>query len=379
MVTNLDVFKMEIGTRKIANLESMRFLFALMVFFHHFLVIDGRGLFDVGGSCAVSFFFITSGFVMTAGYGAKVAKPGFVCISFLKKRLIRLYPLHLLSLLVLMPGILCALISHHEIHYGIAAYLTADLLLLQSWIPKGEAYFFGNPVSWFLSDMLFFYVLFPIVIRIANKLSKSCRYLLFLSMFGCYFMALFFVPQRLVSGLFYINPLFRMVDFMIGIALYRLLFSPTVWKYRNGICQMSFIAKSAVEISCVILFVLVIVCAGFVPDRYSAACYFWLPMSVLITVFVSLDGAGGVISEILSNRILVFLGSLSFTFYMIHLLVIHYFGDFLLKQNINMAWKWSIPVYIISITLLSYLINRYYEKPIASFFNNKTKMNKHNL
>ena len=125
---------------------------------------------------------------MTAGYGAKVAKPGFVYISFFKKRLIRLYPLHLLSLLVLMPGILCALISHHEIHYGIAAYLTADLLLLQSWIPKGEAYFFGNPVSWFLSDMLFFYVLFPIVIRIANKLSKSSRYLLFLSMFGCYFM-----------------------------------------------------------------------------------------------------------------------------------------------------------------------------------------------
>ena len=362
---------MKVETQKIANLESMRFLFALMIFFHHFLVVDGKSLFEAGGPCAVSFFFITSGFVMMAGYGAKVTKPDFGYFSYLKKRLLRLYPVHVLCLLVLMPGIWCSLVSHHEVHYGIVAYLVANLLLLQSWIPSEQAYFFGNPVSWFFSDMLFFYMLFPFVIRIINKFKKCGRCLLFLSMLGCYFVAMLLVPQKLVSGLFYINPLFRVVDFVIGIALYRLLFSGIAWKYWNGMGQMTFVAKSVLEVLCVILLVVAITCAHFVPDRCFVACYFWLPMSVLLTVFVLLDGVGGFISRLLSSHILVSLSSLSLIFYMIHLLVIHYFGDFLLKQRINIAWIWSIPAYIIGITLLSYLIDHYYESPIVSFFNGK--------
>ena len=50
----------------IVSLQSWRFIFALMIFLHHFPV-NGKGLFEAGGSCGVSFFLILSGFAMAAG------------------------------------------------------------------------------------------------------------------------------------------------------------------------------------------------------------------------------------------------------------------------------------------------------------------------
>lgn len=83
----------------IRSLQSWRFIFALMIFLHHFPV-DGKGLFEAGGSCGVSFFLILSGFVMSAGYGEKVLQNDFNYGNYFKKRLTRVYPLHLLCLCV---------------------------------------------------------------------------------------------------------------------------------------------------------------------------------------------------------------------------------------------------------------------------------------
>lgn len=83
----------------IKSLQSLRFVFALMIFFHHFPV-NGEGLFEAGGTCGVSFFLILSGFVMSAGYGDKVSRQDFNYHNFLIKRIIRLYPLHIICLFV---------------------------------------------------------------------------------------------------------------------------------------------------------------------------------------------------------------------------------------------------------------------------------------
>ena len=39
------------------SLQSLRFIFAMMIFFHHVPDETGIGIFSAGGSCAVSFFF----------------------------------------------------------------------------------------------------------------------------------------------------------------------------------------------------------------------------------------------------------------------------------------------------------------------------------
>lgn len=38
----------------ISSLQSLRFIFAIMIFIHHYTV-NGEGLFDAGGTCGVSF------------------------------------------------------------------------------------------------------------------------------------------------------------------------------------------------------------------------------------------------------------------------------------------------------------------------------------
>ncbi|MBQ7870061.1 MAG: hypothetical protein IJ355_07030 [Prevotella sp.] len=51
----------------IETLQSLRFIFFVMIFMSHF-GYDGRPTFDAGGDCGVSFFFILSGFVGEPSY-----------------------------------------------------------------------------------------------------------------------------------------------------------------------------------------------------------------------------------------------------------------------------------------------------------------------
>ena len=196
----------------ISSLQSWRFIFAIMIFLHHFPV-DGTGLFKAGGSCGVSFFIILSGFVMSAGYGNRCRQRSFIYWDFLEKRLVRLYPLHLLCLILF---VVIRLFSSHAPEWGA---LIPNLLLVQSWIPDSEYYFSGNAVSWCLADMLFFYVSFPLLIRFVFICKKRLCLFLF-GVFLLYFTALYFTPAGKVHAFFYIFPLSRLVDFIIGMLLY---------------------------------------------------------------------------------------------------------------------------------------------------------------
>lgn len=81
----------------ISSFSALRFFNALMIFAHHENTIDNPYLVAFG-PCAVSFFFILSGFSMCMGYYHKVFNTDFSWKRFMAKRIIRLYPLHLVLL-----------------------------------------------------------------------------------------------------------------------------------------------------------------------------------------------------------------------------------------------------------------------------------------
>ena len=70
---------------------------------HHYSGIPWIDLLATRGYLWVEFFFVLSGFILTHVYGARVAslftRRGYG--TFLRARLVRLYPLHLVVLLVL--------------------------------------------------------------------------------------------------------------------------------------------------------------------------------------------------------------------------------------------------------------------------------------
>lgn len=285
----------------INSLQSFRFLFALMIFAHHFFIPQ----IEPFGSFPVAFFFILSGFVMTLGYWDRVSTSGFNYKQFMQKRLTRLLPLNILCLLLyfLLP-IFYDIVSG-DIHWGEFKYLIVDTFLLQSWIPLKEVYFSGNAVAWFLSDILFFYILFPPLVLRFKKLNVI--YIL-VSILSLYLIVIQFVPSDWVHPLIYINPLFRIVDFIIGMVL-ALLMKPTMKEGRSSTFLQLF--SLCIAIASLLIY-------SSIPIRYSYASLYWIPSLLIIVAF----SWGGHISNILGKKILVYLGSLSFPFYMMHFSII---------------------------------------------------------
>ena len=86
----------------INTLTSLRILFALMVFGAHCYVLDPS--FDTHffkeGFVGVSFFFILSGFIIAYNYEEKLLETTTTKRTFWVARIARIYPLHLLTLLI---------------------------------------------------------------------------------------------------------------------------------------------------------------------------------------------------------------------------------------------------------------------------------------
>lgn len=93
-------------SEKKLHLESLRGIAALSVVFYHYslgflhLTILKNGFTDNAG-LMVDFFFVLSGYVMALSYGDKISNWSQL-LNFQFKRFIRLYPLHLIMLLLFL-------------------------------------------------------------------------------------------------------------------------------------------------------------------------------------------------------------------------------------------------------------------------------------
>lgn len=349
----------------ISSLQSLRFIFAIIIFFHHY-VVNGVGLFYAGGACGVSFFIILSGFVMFAGYGNRVLKPEFNEKKFMLTRLIRLYPLHFLCLL----GFLCLHIVHLSSIRNILN-LIPNVFLLQSWIPIYEVYFSGNAVSWCLADMMFFYAMFPLLAKLLNHsgLKKMCLW--FLPLFVIYFLAMILLPDEYCHQLLYISPAFRLMDFLIGMLMYKVYYELENKGWRNKLIALSYTKKSSIELFLVLFLIIVITTVPYLESRYYYAALWWIIMPELILYFAFVDKSGGVISSFLKSRWIVALGEISFSLYMIHYQAIGVLHSIFDKLRLDMIWQAEFAISFLIILSASYLVFHYYETPVSLYFKKK--------
>ncbi len=153
-----------------------------------------------------------------------------------------------------------------------------------------------------------------------------------------YFFVIQFIPESLWTPLIYINPAFRLVDFLLGIMLFY-FFTSSRSSQTNGSqtsCSQSdgsqadgsrsnFAFKSLIETLVIGFYVGCILCYPEVSQRYGLASYWWIPSAILIYTFASHDRNGGLWSRLLSTKVLVWFGNLSFAFYMVHYPIIEAF------------------------------------------------------
>jgi peptidoglycan/LPS O-acetylase OafA/YrhL len=154
--------------RQFSSLETLRFFASLIIVaFHYTHYIGQHDWFK--GYLAVDLFFVLSGFVITVAYQTRIDSASLYG-TFLKKRFARLYPLHLLTLLLYLTIGFAA--SRGMLHldnsskYNLHEF-SSNLTLTHAW---GFAHGFSfNTVSWSISAEFAAYLLFPLILWLMSR------------------------------------------------------------------------------------------------------------------------------------------------------------------------------------------------------------------
>jgi peptidoglycan/LPS O-acetylase OafA/YrhL len=305
----------------LVSTTGLRGILAYTVFFFHSAMVfvldkdisDAIIRIDVGpGEAALSFFFILSGFILVW-----VAKPGEPKRRFWRRRVVKIFPNHLLTWtagLILM------------ISFGVFSSwgeVLPQAFLIQSWIPAAGVLEGTNGPSWSLSCEMFFYLLFPFLLtrfrRIPAQNLWRWVYAVCGAMFAVTLLVGLFVPEEpkaydwgVPAAQFYLLiffPLTRLLDFVLGMLLafivMRGLWRPVrqrwMWAWLAFGFVMSIVLPSPL---------------GFVAP--------FIPGLVLMIGGAAMADISGRQSKILTNKWLVWMGDISFAFYLIHNLMLQY-------------------------------------------------------
>jgi len=238
-----------------AGLDWLRFLLALYLVAFHTVIqypaergVEFFRIFDFGGF-ATSTFFILSGFVLTHVYlRESVTADGDVAINggahaFLVKRFANIYPIHIISLALILATAGLSVHSTREVMSVVfspdmftphmmnagecSVMLVLQVLLLQAWYPYYLAF---NYPAWSLSTLAFFYLSFPFVSQWLLRCRNAAGMMLAMWLV-CLALPVFAIVtgwhDALVEGMLHINPVVRLPEFMAGILAYRLFRSPS--------------------------------------------------------------------------------------------------------------------------------------------------------
>jgi peptidoglycan/LPS O-acetylase OafA/YrhL len=347
------------GNCMIKPLTSFRFLAALLVFFYHVGIWKTYQT----GSIGVSFFFTLSGFILAINYGDRLrALDTFQIKKFYSARFAKIYPTHFLTFILSIPVYFLIPLKHSSFTYIIQAFI--NIFLVQSYIPVG--YFSYNGPSWSISDEFFFYAVFPFLIYRVIRVLGGIRIKLFAISFIWVSMSVTSVIFSLIQNgpintwLFYVFPLTRIFDFFVGLVL-GLIFVEVKGLYL----KTPKVIFTILEIFSIMTLVFIVLFSPNIPQNLRYGLIFTPFLSFIIFIFAFQKG---VISEFLSKKPFLFLGEISFSFYMIHNLVLTYSFWSLLKLNIT-------PITITCCFLLSVLFSSFlyyfYEEPLRKKIRNK--------
>lgn len=117
------------------------------------------------GNLGVDLFFVLSGFVIALNYAERMDGGWPSYVDFLKRRFARIYPLHIcvLAAMVLYAILVYARSGHLTPNYDFA-YLPAHILLVQAW--GIDPLLRWNDPAWSISAEMMAYLLFPAIVRL---------------------------------------------------------------------------------------------------------------------------------------------------------------------------------------------------------------------
>lgn len=350
-------------SREIRALTGLRGIAALYVVFFH---ANGLHAFPMAvrpfvshGYMAVDLFFILSGFVMAMTYGG-LFEHGFDLKNFktfLLLRLARIYPLYILMTVITAVMITTVLSDTYRFDDNVLRALPFNITMSHVW---GLAYSIVPP-SWSISTEWAAYLLFPVSILLALWLPRRYALLGVVAAFGI-LIAVAYGPQwmthhphRGIGRLDVVHSyapgttLRCLAGFYIGLVAFR--FKDLVPARAAGL---------------------------FLPLALFLLCYrsndVWL-VAVFAGLIMSLSHDEGAIARLLQNRVVYWLGLVSFALYLVHDLVQKIILKSFPAWGVDLGLSKMTWVFVsVAISLgIAALAHYYYEKPSRVWARNLIK------
>jgi len=326
------------------HVDGLRAIAVLAVFLFHLDIT-----FFASGYIGVDIFFVISGYLITRLIVKHSSEDKFSFTEFYTRRARRLFPALFATLSVsLIIGFF--ILSPKDYENMGSQTLHALLSISNFWFWNNSGYFAAEakvlPLlhTWSLSVEEQFYLIWPVlVVFLILKFKKTIQYLILLFLFIVSLTGASFLYGYAAEAIFYLMP-FRIFEFMIGAAL--------VWLPSNRLSPI--ISNSLATIS---LLILVLSLTFFASDSQLQPYYLVIPciMSAALIYF----GKTWVANMILGNQLIVGIGKISYSLYLIHWPVIVFFYYYDLSR-FSITDKTAIFAISILLAILSY---KYIEQP----------------
>ena len=292
----------------LAALSILRFVAAVIVVIFHFGLsiepisrwIGLHGLLQ--GSVAVSFFFVLSGFVLTAAYATRLLNGEVSAKRFWRARLARVYPIYLLG------GLLAVVLLSPPVRpFAFLSYA----LMLQAWMPPQALAV--NGVGWALSVEVACFALFPWLLRRASTLPPK-RLLLIAFLAWLVTLAVFAVVYEIVNppypsgrhNFLFLSPIWHVHEFFIGIAA------------ALALRDARLLDRTRSSATASVLLALVVICSVLTiwPNPYSSVGLLSPAFALLIVGVYCMHGAA---TAFMTSRLAQTLGDASYAIYILQL------------------------------------------------------------
>ena len=360
-------------------LDGFRGLLALLVAVYHTpwgSQLNNTAFFNQG-AVIIDLFFVFSGFLMFTLYGHRIST-GAQAKSFLWRRFARLYPVHFVMTLVFLAFALARLMAHK---IGISTLDAGEILPFQAGSAENIHSLLSNltltqamgvhdsltfnPPAWTISVEFFAYFVFAAMLMWLPPKKTSHFLMIGVGVAGLYvFLSRVKADMNITYDYAFWRCLGGFYTGVIGAEIYRRLKArPQLPRDKSGL------PSNILEIAALGAFV------GFVIYLPGKMQFLVAPFALLFVIVFAFDK--GHISRFMMAKPFVFLARISYSVYMVHVIIAiaaDIFASKFLSRILGERWHdtgfygdaYLVP-YIIGVIIAGYMLQRFVEAPAAKW------------
>jgi peptidoglycan/LPS O-acetylase OafA/YrhL len=269
----------------------------------------------VGANLGIEIFFPLSGFVISYMYADRLRAGATRYVDYVIKRFARIYPVFLVTLLAFAALVGAAAVAHVSLNsstrYTPLTFI-GNLLLLQA-APGIPAW---NPPAWSISSEALAYVTFPLTVWLLARLARPRS-----AAIGA--LAWLIAGTAAMMAFRLVNPIWTSPGMMLLRITTEFAAGAMLWKAWSLAGEPQSPKWDVLACGAVVL---VVVALPLLPQSDSFALVLTPVMAIFV---VALAGARGPIRWLLSRRLVVFGGKISYSLYMVHFIVFAIVGKIL--------------------------------------------------